>query len=194
MVGVRGFEPPTPSSRTRCATRLRYTPMCPPKRPRAPYRHARRFAQGRATSQEQNTGGEGLSFGFPFAVENRHRGGRVTFSLFRSPRDRRLDRRQIGLAEGERSGGRGFVPLHAFSRPDERHDVVLSRQNPGDGDRGDACRPRRGDGAQRVDEFQIVVKVLADEARSGFARIRARSPAPCSSAPRSGRARARRKR
>ena len=26
MVGVRGFEPPTPSSRTRCATRLRYTP------------------------------------------------------------------------------------------------------------------------------------------------------------------------
>ena len=26
MVGVRGFEPPTPSSRTRCATSLRYTP------------------------------------------------------------------------------------------------------------------------------------------------------------------------
>ncbi len=26
MVGVRGFEPPTPSSRTRCATRLRHTP------------------------------------------------------------------------------------------------------------------------------------------------------------------------
>jgi hypothetical protein len=26
MVGVRGFEPPAPSSRTRCATRLRYTP------------------------------------------------------------------------------------------------------------------------------------------------------------------------
>ncbi len=26
MVGVRGFEPPTPASRTRCATRLRYTP------------------------------------------------------------------------------------------------------------------------------------------------------------------------
>ncbi len=26
LVGVRGFEPPTPSSRTRCATRLRHTP------------------------------------------------------------------------------------------------------------------------------------------------------------------------
>jgi hypothetical protein len=27
LVGVRGFEPPTPCSRSRCATRLRYTPM-----------------------------------------------------------------------------------------------------------------------------------------------------------------------
>ena len=27
VVGVRGFEPPTPSSRTKCATKLRYTPM-----------------------------------------------------------------------------------------------------------------------------------------------------------------------
>src|SRR5436853_2706125 len=26
LVGVAGLEPPTPSSRTRCATRLRYTP------------------------------------------------------------------------------------------------------------------------------------------------------------------------
>lgn len=28
-IGVRGFEPPTPSSRTKCATRLRYTPILP---------------------------------------------------------------------------------------------------------------------------------------------------------------------
>jgi hypothetical protein len=27
LVGVAGFEPATPSSRTRCATRLRYTPI-----------------------------------------------------------------------------------------------------------------------------------------------------------------------
>lgn len=27
LVGVRGFEPPTPSSRTTCATRLRHTPL-----------------------------------------------------------------------------------------------------------------------------------------------------------------------
>ncbi len=25
-IGVRGFEPPTPCSRSKCATRLRYTP------------------------------------------------------------------------------------------------------------------------------------------------------------------------
>ena len=31
LVGVRGFEPPTPSSRTRCATRLRYTPTPVPE-------------------------------------------------------------------------------------------------------------------------------------------------------------------
>ena len=39
VVGVRGFEPPTPSSRRKCATRLRYTPrraeyQNPPYRPR----------------------------------------------------------------------------------------------------------------------------------------------------------------
>ena len=28
MVGARGFEPPTPCSRSRCATRLRYAPNC----------------------------------------------------------------------------------------------------------------------------------------------------------------------
>lgn len=26
LVGLRGFEPPTPCSRSRCATRLRYSP------------------------------------------------------------------------------------------------------------------------------------------------------------------------
>ena len=36
MVGVRGIEPPTPSSRTRCATRLRYTPTTPSEPGAAP--------------------------------------------------------------------------------------------------------------------------------------------------------------
>ena len=30
MVGARGFEPPTPASRTQCATGLRYAPTCEP--------------------------------------------------------------------------------------------------------------------------------------------------------------------
>ena len=29
MVGVRGFEPPTPASRTQYSTRLSYTPISP---------------------------------------------------------------------------------------------------------------------------------------------------------------------
>ena len=27
LVGVRGFEPPAPASRTQCSTKLSYTPM-----------------------------------------------------------------------------------------------------------------------------------------------------------------------
>ena len=30
MVGEKGFEPSTPSSQTRCATRLRYSPTSKP--------------------------------------------------------------------------------------------------------------------------------------------------------------------
>jgi hypothetical protein len=37
LVGVAGFEPATPSSRTRCATRLRYTPTFEQD---CPYTHA----------------------------------------------------------------------------------------------------------------------------------------------------------
>jgi hypothetical protein len=44
LVGVRGFEPPAPSSRTRCATRLRYTPT-PPSRRRPAYSGASSAAQ-----------------------------------------------------------------------------------------------------------------------------------------------------
>ena len=33
MVGVRGFEPPTPCSQSRCATRLRHTPNLPESLP-----------------------------------------------------------------------------------------------------------------------------------------------------------------
>src|SRR3569833_3264250 len=40
MVGVRGFEPPTPCSRSRCATRLRYSPN------RQCYRRGGRATQG----------------------------------------------------------------------------------------------------------------------------------------------------
>ena len=47
LVGVRGFEPPTPSSRTRCATRLRYTPTAPRAAPARLIVGRRRAAQAR---------------------------------------------------------------------------------------------------------------------------------------------------
>ncbi len=50
MVGVRGFEPPTPSSRTRCATRLRYTPTWRAEAAERPYRGAACGAQARFLS------------------------------------------------------------------------------------------------------------------------------------------------
>ena len=40
MVGVRGFEPPTPASRTQCSTRLSHTPTDPGDAPRRPRKRA----------------------------------------------------------------------------------------------------------------------------------------------------------
>ena len=38
LVGVEGFEPPTPCSQSRCATRLRYTPHIVIRRRYSPVR------------------------------------------------------------------------------------------------------------------------------------------------------------
>src|ERR1700676_2821462 len=56
LVGVAGFEPATPSSRTRCATRLRYTPkarlIAAQYRPRKlPMRVSGRPREGSLTAQ-----------------------------------------------------------------------------------------------------------------------------------------------
>src|SRR5437016_6703727 len=48
LVGVAGFEPATPSSRTRCATRLRYTPKAPLI---TAHLACRKFAGGRSDAQ-----------------------------------------------------------------------------------------------------------------------------------------------
>src|SRR3954463_11881 len=56
LVGVAGFEPATPSSRTRCATRLRYTPkaglIAAQYRPRKlPMRASGRLREASLTAQ-----------------------------------------------------------------------------------------------------------------------------------------------
>ena len=45
MVGVRGFEPPTPCSQSRCATELRHTPVCPREYTARPEARSRRGKQ-----------------------------------------------------------------------------------------------------------------------------------------------------
>src|SRR5574342_4224 len=52
LVGVRGFEPPTPCSQSRCATELRHTPVCPGEytaRPEARSRRGQEPLAGAAT-------------------------------------------------------------------------------------------------------------------------------------------------
>src|SRR6476469_124517 len=47
LVGAGGFEPPTPCSQSRCATRLRYTPTrWPTDRSKAPFRASRPSSPG----------------------------------------------------------------------------------------------------------------------------------------------------
>src|SRR2546428_11076269 len=76
LVGVRGFEPPTPCSQSRCATRLRHTPPDPradapepkvyhPVRKRRAARTARprwstrAFSSGASSAKVRRSGGEG---------------------------------------------------------------------------------------------------------------------------------------
>src|ERR1700712_5176208 len=49
LVGVRGFEPPAPASRTQCSTRLSYTPT-----------EGARIAPVRRSGKALNTSGRGL--------------------------------------------------------------------------------------------------------------------------------------
>src|SRR5690606_23308446 len=79
VVGARGFEPPTPCSQSRCATRLRYAPPTCPSRPpttacggRSPIsRAADSIPGGRDLSQRQ------LYPGRQFRGQVELRGGRA---------------------------------------------------------------------------------------------------------------------
>ena len=51
MVGVRGFEPPTPASRTQCSTRLSHTPTVGTGRSATPRSEDAAYSDGRQTPQ-----------------------------------------------------------------------------------------------------------------------------------------------
>ena len=59
---------------------------------------------------------------------------------------------------------------------DQRHDIRAARQNPGDGDLGDRRALGGGDGAQRLDQREVAVDVLAAEAGRMVAEIARRRP------------------
>ena len=141
MVGVAGFEPATPASRTRCSTRLSYTPTrrrayrSPPKPPQAKPPQAaggsaRRGARARVAS--------GRAMGYPSRLPRRgpwlrHPGGWCngntavfgTVVLGSSPspparspqadgRTRKRIRRRLRAASTAQAGwrGRGLIPDH----------------------------------------------------------------------------------
>ena len=65
---MAGFEPATPSSRTRCATRLRYTPKAPLI---TAHLACRKFAGGRSDAQiveQLNQEGQLSALGKPFTI------------------------------------------------------------------------------------------------------------------------------
>jgi hypothetical protein len=55
MVGVKGFEPSTPWSQTKCATRLRYTPTFPNPRLYILQNHGIAFISSRAHGRKENS-------------------------------------------------------------------------------------------------------------------------------------------
>ena len=109
----------------------------------------------------------------PFAVEMRHRQRGIALALRGAPGDRRFDRGEVGRGELQRRGGRRLRPLAAPARADQRQNVGALRQNPRDGDRRDARSARLREGAQRFDQREVVIEVLAGEARGGAAPSRA---------------------
>jgi hypothetical protein len=90
LVGVAGFEPATPSSRTRCSTRLSHTPINWWPAYIQPAAAAQQPRTGLAQSFRRKLGSSGLSGGHCFDPEDPV----LRAAAARSRRQRRLGRRQ----------------------------------------------------------------------------------------------------
>jgi hypothetical protein len=80
-------------------------------------------------------------------------------------RDGFLDPREVSWSELEPERSERLGEPIARARPHERDDVVAARERPGDGDLRDRGPLRLGESAERLDEGEVALEVLAREAR-----------------------------
>src|SRR5205823_6441518 len=98
---------------------------------------------------------------------------RVARARGRSGRDGLLDAREVVVHELDVQRTERLVEPLTRSRADQRDDVVAAAQHPGDGDLRDAHAPVLRDRPQRLHERQVVLEVLALEARGVRAEVAA---------------------
>lgn len=97
--------------------------------------------------------------------------GGVTVARRGARRDRALDRRDVVGGQREIGGGERLGEPVAATRADHRHDVLALRHDPGDRDLRDARVPFLSDRAERFDQREVPVEVLALESRAVSAEI-----------------------
>src|SRR5579863_3571763 len=117
MVGVRGFEPPTPSSRTRCATRLRYTPTAP-QTTRAGYNVGPRAAQA-SDSAGKRVG--------RVRKDNDGRESRLPQMRLRSAKRRKARLEHLDRPHRQRKDGARLPEMRSSLSPGQRKARALSR-------------------------------------------------------------------
>ena len=131
----------------------------------------------------------------PLAIEDRHLLGVVALACDDVDRGRLLDACQVVLGEVDVDRAERLGEPLAGARADERDDVLAAGEDPGDRELGDGRVLLGGDCAQRLDEFQVALEVLAGEARSRGPEVMRREGRPVlsTSGPRAARARGRRR-
>ena len=101
----------------------------------------------------------------PLAVEDRHLLGVVALAGGRAGRHRApRSRRGRPAVSSSSSAPSASASRSRRARADQRHDVVAAGEHPGDRDLRDGRALRLGDRAQRLDEREVALEVLAGEA------------------------------
>src|SRR4051794_7072653 len=106
-----------------------------------------------------------------FAVEIAHRHGRIALAGGGILGHHALDGGEIVGAKDQIERAERFRQAVAAAGADQRHDVPPLRHHPGDRHLGDACLALLGHIAQRLDQREVAVDILALETRADGAEI-----------------------